>query len=342
MVTSDPVSRFVSERAARSDRRKRLRSTTFSEAVDLAVRMFQSMGWTFLRVSAAPAFFCLVGIAFVTGFILPNLGTTSHVGNWLAQVGELGETILLAVVVAGPLYLIGTSSISILVTHMVSDHLLGNVPDERAAKRTLSLNLGRVLGLSFREMLLSLSGVLAATALLVVSAAVNQFAPSNDFVTGITGLCAVIAYCVGGIVFLYVRATHALAPAVLILEGASMKEAARRSRELSKEITFELAGQFFLVAIFSAIAVGGWAAIVQFFGLDQMVKQVAESLPIPNLWVGAFDIAPAYIVLWFVLPYWSAAVTLAYYDRRIRKEGFDIDALAGDVWRADQVGRFQL
>jgi hypothetical protein len=341
-VTSDPVSRFVSERVARSDRRKRLRTTSFSEGVDLSIRMFQSMGWTFLRLSAAPAFFCLVSIAFAAGFVVPNLVTTSYANNWLAQVGELGETILIGLVVGGPLYLIGSSSTAVLVTHLVSDHLMGNIPDERAARRTLTQNLGPVLALSFRELLLSLSGILVATFLLVVSAAINKFAPSEEFATALFSFIAIVGYIVGILIFAVVRSTRALAPTILILEGVSIREAIQRSRTLSKGIETGIAGQFMLLIVFSLLAVAGWEGVTEATGLNQMVQHVAESLPIPELWTGAFAIAPVYVVLWFILPYWSAGLTLAYYDRRIILEGFDIDALAADVWRADQIGRFQL
>jgi hypothetical protein len=311
------------------------------ESIDLAVRMFQVLGWSLLRLSAAPALFCMAGIAFLSTFVLPNLGTTTQ-SNWIGQVGELVETIGIGLLIGGPLYLIGAGAISVVATQLVSDYMLGNVPDEKTAQRTLGLTLGRIIKLSFRETLLCTSGLLVATLLLVISAALHQFVPGSDFVTGLVAASAILGFVIGTFMFVYMRSIHSMAPAALVLEGLSARDAARRSNELGKGSRGSFLSVLFAMGLVVFVFLIGFFGIDGLLGLDGFVRQLADQLPLSFLWMTLYQMAPFYCILWIGLPFWSSAVTLIYYDRRIAKEGFDIDALAGDIWRADQIGRFQL
>ena len=314
---------------------------TSREMTDVAIRMFQTLGWTMLRLCAVPSLFCLASVGFIMDYLVPHLGTTTK-ADWVGQVGELAGAILIGIVIGGPLYLIGTSSVSALVSQIVSDYLSGNVPEEETAKRALRTNLPGLMGLAWRELLLSLSGLIFAVVLLIGSAWLNRQG-SGDVLTGLVAASSILAFLVGGCVFLYVRDRHVLASVIMVIEGANAKQSAKRSHLLRKGPKSEaLISQTFSLIFLTFIALIGFASVYEILGLEQLRKSIFEGFPYPQIWMTAFDLLPTYLIIWFVLPVWSTLVTLFYFDRRIRLEGYDIDALAGDIWRADQVGRFQL
>lgn len=311
------------------------------EMTDVAIRMFQTLGWTMLRLCAVPSLFCLASLGFVSDYLIPHLGTTTK-SEWIDQVAELAGSIVIGIAVAGPLYLIGTMSVAALVSQIVADYLSGNVPDEESAKRSLRSNLPRLMGLAWRELMLSLSGLIFATVLLIVSAWINRTG-AGDVITGLVALSTIFAFIIGVGVFFYVRDRHVMAAVIVVLEGASAKDAAKRSQLLRKGPKSEaLFSQALNLAFLTLVAVFGFAMVFSMLSLEDVAKSTFGSFPYPKIWMEAFDLLPVYLIVWFVVPIWSTLVTIFYFDRRIRLEGFDIDALAGDIWRADQVGRFQL
>jgi hypothetical protein len=56
---------------------------------------------------------------------------------------------------------------------------------------------------------------------------------------------------------------------------------------------------------------------------------------------GACDLIPIYLTLWVCVPVWAVTVTIIYYERRVRLEGYDIEALAADVWRPERENRLR-
>lgn len=321
---------------------------TSSEVIDVALRTFHVLGWTYLRLSIGPVLFCLAALAFISEFALPGLFETSNVNNWVAQIQEAGMAVFLSLFVGGPLFLIGVSSVTAGVTQLVSDYMLGNVPDERAARRAMARAMPRLFALSIREVTLSFSGVLVAIALLMITAAISKLFPDSVTLSGLIALVGVIAFIPAIGIFVYVRIVHALAPVVLVLENLPAKAAAKRSRYLVNTSDLQGTGQgaliglFFLCGLIVMLLWAGYSAAIGMLDLSTQVQQIANNLPMPGLLMSAFGLLPLFLSLWLILPLWAATVTVLYYDRRIRLEGFDIEALAGDVWRADQATRFQL
>ena len=135
-MTSDPLTRFLNQRSARFDRRARLRPMTGMEVVDVAVRAYQLLGSTILRLTAVPTLLCVSALAFVTGYVLPKLLVTESAGSVTGQVQEVVFALVLIIAIGGPLFLIGSSYSSAIITSLVSDFMVGNVPNAQVALRT--------------------------------------------------------------------------------------------------------------------------------------------------------------------------------------------------------------
>ena len=321
---------------------------TSSEVIDVSFRMFQVLGWTFLRLSVGPVLFCMAAMAFVLQYALPGFFETSNNANFVVQLQEASTAVALSFFVGGPLFLVGVSAVTASVTQLVSDYMVGNVPDERVAQAAMTKVLPKLLGLSFRELFLSSGGVLLMILLLMASAVVTKVFPQQENLSGVILGVGLIGFIPAGLIFLYVRVTHSLAPTITVLENLGPNQAAKRSKYLVNTADLQGSGQstiislFFLCGFITLVLWIGLATTESMFDLGNQVEMFASNLPLPGLFTQAFELIPAFLSLWVVLPLWAATTTVLYYDRRIRLEGYDIEALAGDVWRADQQSRFQL
>ncbi len=118
-----------------------------------------------------------------------------------------------------------------------------------------------------------------------------------------------------GIVIVYVRTS--LAPPAIVLENLSGRRGLVRSWNLVKGSSWRIFGIRLLVALIAGIIEALLGGLLGLAGaaLDTNGRLIVQEV------VGAFTAV-------FVGPITYIAVTLLYYDTRIRKEGFDIEMLA--------------
>lgn len=317
------------------------------EAIDLAARVFRTLGWPFLRLSFVPALLCTAAIGFVLQYALPGLYQTTHPNDWFAQVLDTGMALAIATLVGGPLYLIGVASVTAGVASLTSDYMLGNVPDEESALGVMARKLGALVRLSIREAVISLWGVFVALGLFVASSVLDHLNVSGPW-SGLTVGVAIMGIALGGVVFLVVRSNHALAPVALVLENLGPRAAAKRSSFLVNRAVgignvqssvVELALACLLVLV---LVSGGLYLAESIFDLSDHWRSIVSGFPLPGIWIAAFDWLKWFLSLWVILPLWATGATLIYYDRRVQLEGYDVDCLAQEVWRTDGKARFQL
>ena len=104
--------------------------------------------------------------------------------------------------------------------------------------------------------------------------------------------------------------------AAIILENRGINAAWLRSRELARDMKGHIFGTLFIayLVLFAIMITVGFMAGGLLFGGNERALQVLQ---------GGLS-----ILVW---PFVVAAQTLLYYDLRIRKEGFDIEHLAGTM-----------
>jgi hypothetical protein len=330
------------------DRRNRLRIMQSSEVIDMAIRVYQVLGWTFLKITIVPSLFCVSAVAFFLRYVWPAYFETSHPGSQAQQMMEVASTTALALFVAAPLYIIGVSYTSVVVTHLVSDYMVGNAPSAEAAENRGRQLLGKLFLLNLREVLLSCGGILVSLALMALSAYIASVTSESDASAALVLIVAWIGMIAGCAFFLYIISKHALAPAVMTLEGTTVKQAAKRSSTLLKSYGFHGSGGnivwmlYGLLLILWLLVGLGISVSFEFIGFPENARGLISGLPFSGLILEALRLIPTFLVIWTLTPVWAATTTIIYYDRRIRLEGYDIEALAEDVWRADRSRRFEL
>lgn len=321
---------------------------TTGEVLDMALRVYRNLGWTFLRLTVIPSLFCLGGIGFVVFYVLPSLFVTRHGTDINGQLGETATAVALAFLVGGPLFLIGLAYISAVVIHMTSDYMLGRpIRPEQAAKTAVS-RVPALLLVSLRELAISVSGVLVALGIMGLGAVISQHTDSDSPWGGLVVLCGSFGLVAGALVFLYVASTHGLAPAISVLEGEGGNKAAQRSTWLMKAQLGHVSGIGTLFSAFGLMVFAGlieWAGFASLFAvldLDRHVEDLVSGSSLGGLIETAFGLIPPFLVVWTVLPLWAATVTIVYYERRIRLEGYDIEALAEEIGSGERTSRFDV
>lgn len=347
-LAKDPVTRYLLHRTSRLERRARLRPMEASEVMDLAMRVYQNFGWTLLKATAVPSLFCFAAIAFVMQYVLPGLFQTSNATDTSAQIGEAMSAAALAIAVGGPLLLIGVSYASGVTVFLVSDFISGQVPNINGAHAGARRSLGKLLVLNIRELFQAWSGLLIAFVALAASAALSQVFPQENLWPALAGLVAVLGFVVGFFVLPWVLARHALAPAIICLEGKKAGQSVHRSLDLLKGSPWTPSGygtilMLYCVEVFLVLMIwiGASASLGLFQAFDQ-ARALSEWPVIGTVFEKALSLFPFFLAVWTVIPVWTTTTTLLYYERRIRLEGYDILSLAQEVWRTDRQSRFEL
>ncbi len=337
MVTSDPVARYLSKHGSKFDRKNRLRTMSSGEILDSSLRIYQRLGLTFLRLTAAPALLCLAAFGFFDTYVSPRLFTTKSSGNSFLVLQDLGFALALALLVGGPLVLIGVSYASSVVVHLVSSYLTGNEPDEAAAVQTARQVLPRLFLVNLKELMLSLSGVFVSLVVMAIGGFVAEATPQSDSSAGVISVIGIMGLCAGGLIFLAIIALDALAVPIAVLEGAGAKSAGKRSRSLLRRVGYHPSGTstiwsaYMLLLFMATVLFGGLALCLSIFSVEDHLSSALSALPGHALFVAAVDLLPTYAILWVLIPVWAVAITIVYYERRIRLEGFDIDELAAEI-----------
>jgi hypothetical protein len=321
---------------------------TPNEVVDTAVRVYQQLGWTFLKATVVPTLFVVAAFAFVLDYVMPMFRSTTNASSLATQYGEVAFAIALALFVGGPLMVIGISATTAIVTQLVSDYMLGNVPSVDAAHRAARRTIGTLIRVHFWELLLASSGLLASFGLSILSSVLDQYTDQGNAVAGLVAGTAIFGFFAGGVIFLIVMSRHALAAPVAVLEGLKPRAAAKRSVELLKGGGAIISGYshvwtLYIVLFFVSLLVGaGLGGFLSALNFEERFAPSLANVPYSGLLLKVLGMVPLFLWVWTMVPVWATTIAIIYYERRIRWEGYDIEALAADVWRTDRQTRFEL
>jgi hypothetical protein len=250
--------------------------------------------------------------------------------------------------VALPIFLIGVSWITAIITSLASDWILDRVPNGPAASARALQLLPRMTAAMTREAFVCLGACLISLLLLFVS----QLIPDTDSnaYSGAIAAVAVIGLIIGGLIALFVFVVHALVPSIIVVEGLKSGPAAKRSRMLlsSVDAKRQNPGQasliyLGLVTLFSLFGtVAAWSAVEGLASVSEGLKNWMAGTVLNVLATATWELVPVFLVLWLVLPIWALGTVATYYATRVRVEGYDIDLLAAEVAQQDKRARFEI
>lgn len=317
----------------------------------MALKIYRQFGWTFLRSTVVPSIFCLSSIAFVLSYVLPSLATTKDASSVTTQMSEVVANLGLGLIVGGPLFLIGIGYTSSVVVRLVSDFLVGNPVNLEAAQKEAIKLTPKLFLINLWELFVSLSGIVISVGMMLIGGWVSSVTPETDAWAGVLVAIGSLGLVAGFAVALGVVGNHALSPAIAVIEGPntekmSARATAKRSRSLIKQVPFHGSGWgtvinlYALLALLAGIEFSGIYASAAILGLRGHLETVFAGLPFSGLLLTGADLIPAFFVVWTLIPIWATTMTIVYYDRRIRIEGFDIEALASEISQGGRANRF--
>lgn len=324
--------------ASRVGRRARLRPLQLGELFDLSLRVYRTFGLRIMAASALPTLFTLAGFAFVFQYILPSFLWTREGASQATQVGQTVANLLLGIVVAGPLILIGVSLVTAYAAPVVASFMHGLPPDFKAAQGIQWKLAPKLTVASLGQAILGAGGALVGCGLLVLSWSLSGTTSQSSSIAGVVLILAILAIALGGIGALVVVSMHALVAPITALEGLRPGAAAKRSRQLMKSRLSHGSGYdrvwalYVLVGFIGFVMMVGAEVLWEVAGIDNWADQLNLQAykPILDTFLA---LAPPYLTLLVTIPVWAVTVTIIYFERRVRLEGYDIEALAADVWK---------
>jgi hypothetical protein len=119
---------------------------------------------------------------------------------------------------------------------------------------------------------------------------------------------------------IYWAGKYGLAVPAVVLEDIKAKQAFPRSAELTKGAIGRIIAIYFLTMILTLVFSAGMGAAI-----GALVPTLAKSAG--TVTAEALNLVVSTIITTLITPVMAIALTLAYYDQRVRKEAFDIENL---------------
>jgi hypothetical protein len=273
-----------------------LRPLSMGQIMDQAIRLYRRNFVAFVGIVA------LVQIPIVAVEFLVTLTVISTGDEFNTFGTSFGYEFLLSQLLSFILIQgLGTAA----MTRAVSDNYLG--------EKTGSLQAFRKIGRSW----LSLIGALIVCGLMAIVIFIWALVPIVGWLTG----WAMLMYFPFVIVPL-------VAP-VIVLERHSAVEAWRRAWNLARQRFWWIIAFFMVLAIFSWLVVAGPTLLLSSIFNFVLIDSISEPA---NAYLAQSVVSSLTNLLLnlIYLPFSLAAITLTYFDLRVRSEGFDLSLLAQD------------
>lgn len=277
-----------------------LRPLTLGEILDQAIRLYRNNFANFIGILAIP-YIPLIILQTGTSYLMtsslvafdPNGSTSPSLfgpSYWLGALGTLITYFLQFIFIQG----VATAAL----TRAVADNYIGNRTDIFGAYRALG-------GSWFRLLLTILLAFLLGLVLIVW-----MLLPCVGWFTG-----------PGILLFLFVIIVPLIAP-VIVLERHGAWDSLRRAWTLSRSRFWWMLGFAFILYLFSQIVISGPTALAGFL-LQILLPSSASSFSYPLLSTILQSLVTMVFSLLY-LPLQLTAITVVYFDLRIRSEGLDL------------------
>ena len=288
-----------------------LRPLSISELFDRTFRIFRQHFVTFLTIAAITQLPIAV-FQILSTVLLGSAATSTNLEASILNGEFIGTTILVAIgvlILSGIVTQIGTAAL----TTAISDSYLGReISFDSAFSR---------MGNTWLTLILAT----IVAGLLIVA----LFIPVGiiSIIPCLGPLIAIVGFFIIGVA---ANVLISLLPPVVVLEKAGAIASVKRAWDLSRLRFWWVFGYLFLLSILTAAIIFGPTALIS-FALPAIMGNT-------NVLLQSIIQQSANLVLTAVfLPIRLAAITLMYFDLRIRFEGFDLMVLASnkDEFAAD-------
>ncbi len=307
----------------------RLRPYGINEITETATSLFREFGAQLLARTFLSSVYFSGAILFLYSFLAPRTMQTVNPKSVGDQMLEFVLVAFLGTAAAIPLIAFGLSGVLTTCAVLVSTWIHAEEVQWNRIEQTASRHTVKVVGLIIRIGITILSatlgglGLIAASGLLVKAVSTDSPWP---------GILTFFGIALAGFGFVYACVTlgpRALAVSVLVSEQVGTKAAIQRSKFLGKARNRLEPGVplgtalnvFIALTFFSYIGV---ATIISLFPIQGYIERISTSLLIKRVLLSLVEIGPLVLGVWLTLPFAGILLSLSYFDRRARLEGYDI------------------
>jgi len=308
---------------------------SLGELLDQTFSYLRKHFWLFAGIMVAPEA-VLVGLNLLMQVFLrpPRFvpGATSAPNSrqmvaFMSRAGLSTLAILLAYYVVYALALGAT-------THALSEIHLGRTTTIRESYRAVRRRLGRLINVTLTIMIRTFGVFLLAGCVLAFSLAFMGALPrSMAWVAVFLGLGLLAGFIITGILLIIFLVRYSVAVPALVLENLSARQALKRSVALTSGFLWRLLVVGVLTLLIRMVVV---FLCQSPFAIAVMLVTIKGGYPsiwlsIPGMLVGGTCAAAT-------APLFMIGFALAYYDLRVRKEGFDLQLMMSNLDKAEPQG----
>jgi len=309
----------------------RLRPRTVGEVLDQAFRLYRRNFLTFIAIIAVVVVPLQLAQQIISALLIGNLTSeslslsnglttdtsTSNVNGFFAYVGVLYA----AIFALGLLSALFQSLSQGALTAEIANSYLDKPVSFGDGYRQMFSRLGALLGVIFLQIAIGIGIFLPIILLAVLSFAVglgqslNSSGGGGAFVAVFCFSCFLTIPALALLAYVFMR-LYVVTP-VIMVEHLGPVQALRRSWELVRNYWWRTFGLFILLAVLGFVVQLGPAYLIDFiagliFRFDLVTQQIVSG------------VVTVFTTLVFI-PIQLTAVTLYYFDLRVRKEGYDIE-----------------
>lgn len=336
MELKDPIELHL-QRVNTLDRRQYLRPMGSGELIERAARIYQYTARKIIAQSAVPSILCFIALVFGASFLLPSFFVIVGGDQLTDDITRVVIATVLTLTLAIPLFVYGLSQIFTSAVRESNDFITGDrLPGEVSNAQLAAPNPWKFTALLSFATAESLIPFFITAGLFIAGAVIQGLVP-NSLIPGLFGVLGFVMAFLTFFLTPVLLLRNSLIPVVAIVEQNLSKSSRKRGRDLTaRKGHVSGIGETMFAALITTVIVGlalfiSAQVFTQFILNAGPVKSWLGGILLGDLLSSALAMIPGFTVLWLITPFWAIFCTTAYYDRRIRLEGFDIRMLAKDV-----------
>jgi len=300
---------------------------SLGELLDQTFSYLRKHFWLFAGIMVAPEA-VLVGLNLLMQIFLrpPRFvpGTrvvpSAQMAAFLARAGMSTLAILLAYYVVYGLALGAT-------TYALSEIHLGRATTILESYRAVRRRLGRLINVTLTILIRTFGVFFLAGCLLVFCLALMGSLPrSFVWVAVLLGLALLVGFVITGILLVIFLVRYSVAVPALVLENLSARQALKRSVALTSGFLWRLLVVGVLTLLIRMVVV---LLCQSPFTIAIMLVTVKGGYP--SIWLSIPSMLVAGVCATATAPLFMIGFALAYYDLRVRKEGFDLQLMMSNL-----------
>ncbi len=303
------------------------------ELLDRTFSYFRKHFWLFAGIMVLPQGI-LVGMqilvqVFLSTIPLPHNPQTPQAAMQTMRFGLSAALASLGILI--PYYIAYAMALG-ATTHALSEVYLGRMATIRDSFRVIRRRVGRILHVIL-SILLRAAGfmMLAGIIFFLIVGAMAVIPKSMILLLVLMGLVAIIGLIAAFVLMIIFLVRYSVAVPALVLEKISARQAIKRSIALTRGYLWRLLLVAFLMVMIQMVLVSLCQAPFSVASMLIMAKGGRPGLwlTIPSVLVGGVGASAT-------APLLMISFVIAYYDLRVRKEGFDLQLMMAHLDEAVQ------